>query len=117
MRILIADDQPEVRLALKILLENELGFEIAGEVDNLSMLLKRTGEIQPDMILLDWELSNTGVIETTKQIKQIYSYVKIIALSGRPEAAYTAMNSNVDGFVSKGENSDKVIEEINRIYS
>lgn len=115
MRVMIADDQPEVCLAIKILLEHESKFRIVGEVDRLGILLEKIKDFQPDLILLDWELSNSGVPDIIKDIRSQYPKLKIIALSGRPEAARAALSTGVDAFVSKGENSDKLLDAISRI--
>jgi Response regulator containing a CheY-like receiver domain and an HTH DNA-binding domain len=115
MRVLIADDQPEVRSAIKILFEHEVGFEIVGEADNVGTLQKKLKECQPDMVLLDWELfdfKNTGMIPL---LHYQYPGLIIIALSGRPESAKAAISAGVDAFISKGENSDRLLETISRL--
>ena len=61
MRILLADDQSEVRLALRVLLDQESGLEIVEEAGELASLIIKTKESKPDLILLDWELSNLRV--------------------------------------------------------
>ena len=115
MRILLADDQSEVRLALKILLGQESGLEIVDEAVELGSLLIKTKESRPDLILLDWELSNLKVSDLVPVFRCLFPELKIIAMSGRPEAAQSALSAGVDAFVSKGENSDKLLEAISNV--
>ena len=56
MHVLLADDQAEVRSALRFLLEQELGMRVVGEVAEVEALLAQNEVTQPDLVLLDWEL-------------------------------------------------------------
>lgn len=114
MRVILADDQIEVRLALKILLEQESGLDIVGEADELGSLLIKTEECRPDLMLIDWELSNLRVSDIIPVLRYLQPKLRIIALSGRPEASSAATAAGVDAFVSKGENPDKLLEAIYR---
>lgn len=115
MRILLADDQAEVRLALKILLGQEAGLDIVEETGELSSLLVKAKESQPDLVLLDWELSNLRVSDIIPVLRYLHPELRIIALSSRPEASKAAIAAGVDAFVSKGENSEKLLEAIYRV--
>lgn len=114
MRILLADDQAEVRLALKILLGQESDIDIVDETGDLGSLLVKAKESRPDLLLLDWELSNLKVSDMIPVLRYLHPELKIIALSGRPEASKAAIAAGVDAFVSKGENSEKLLETINK---
>lgn len=112
MRILIADDQIEVRMALKILLGQENGLDIVDETGELGNLLIKTKECLPDLILIDWELSNMRVSDVIPVLRHLHPGLRIIAMSGRPEASEAAVSAGVDAFVSKGENSERLLEAI-----
>ena len=114
MRILLADDRLEVRLALRILLEQETGLEIVEEAGELDSLMIKVKESRPDLILLDWELSNLRVSDLIPVFRKRFPDVRIIAMSGRPEASKSAISAGVDAFVSKGENSEKLLAAISR---
>ncbi len=117
MRILLADDQSEVRLALKILLGQEMGLEIVDEAAELNSLLIKAKESRPDVVLLDWELANLRISDIIPVFRCLFPELRIIALSGRPEAAKSALDAGVDAFVSKGEHSEKLLEAIYKVGS
>ena len=56
MRVLLADDQAQVRSALRLLLTQEPGLSVVGEATEAQALLAQAEDIHPDMVLLDWEL-------------------------------------------------------------
>lgn len=115
MRILLADDQTEVRSALKIMLGQEPGLDVVDEVGELASLLVKARESVPDLVLLDWELSNIRVSDMVPLLRRLCPGMKIIALSGRPEASSSAMAAGVDAFVSKGDQPEKLLEAIQRM--
>ncbi len=115
LRILIADDQSEVRYALRVLLEQEDGsFEI-DEACDMSSLFSKAGTGKPDILLLDWELSNRGMANAAARIRELVPGISIIALSSRPEAEKSAAAACVDAFVSKGDNPDKLLSTVHSL--
>lgn len=117
MRVLIADDQADVRSALRILLEQEDQLCLIYEADGIDEILMKTECMQPDLILLDWELSNRGMAQTVGMLRQLDPGVRIIALSGRPEASDAASLAGVDAFVSKGETAERLLKAIHECYT
>lgn len=115
MRVLIADDQAEVRSALKVLLEQENELYVLDEAEEINSLLLKVQNSCPDLVLLDWELSHQSMVNTVPILKKLVPTLRIIALSVRPEAAKAAMEAGVDAFVSKGENSDRLLDTINEM--
>lgn len=116
MRVLLADDQIEVRLALKILLGQENGLDVVDETGEMGNLFIKLKESQPDLVLIDWELSNLRVSDIIPVLRYLHPGLRIIAMSGRPEASDAAIAAGVDAFVSKGENSERLLEAIKTGY-
>lgn len=112
MRIMIADDQAKVRSALKVLLEHETGLDIMGEAVDMEELLLRAEKDQPELILLDWDLPGKSIVRSIPILRKSVTGLKIIALSVKPEAAKEAAEAGVDAFISKGENSDRLLRTI-----
>ena len=101
MRILLADDQPSVRSALKLILEQNPEMHVIGETDNIEDLVGRIGNDSPDIVLLDWELPGTSRKELIPRIREICPDLVIITLSSLPEAYQATLNAGADDFISK----------------
>ena len=56
MNILIGDAQPRVRFGLRLLFEQQPGWNVEAEVEDSQALLDAVGLGCPDLVLLDWEL-------------------------------------------------------------
>lgn len=114
MRILLADDQIEVRLGIKVLLELEPELEVVGEAIDLISLRAMVLENSPDVVLLDWELPgfhSAGLVN----LQEIRPGLKVIALSGRPESRKNALTAGADGFVSKGDQPERLLRILHEL--
>jgi DNA-binding NarL/FixJ family response regulator len=108
MHVLLADDQAEVRSALRFLLEQEPAMSVVGEAAEAAALLDVAEAVQPDLVLLDWELPGLQAPELLHALRCRCGTI-LIALSGRPEACQEALDAGVDAFVSKGEPPERLL--------
>jgi DNA-binding NarL/FixJ family response regulator len=117
MRVLIADDQPEVRSALRLLLEQEPGVIVVGEAANAALLLAQLHRTTPDVVLLDWELPGLAVWELFPALRDYGDNPVVIAMSGRPEARQAALGAGADAFVSKGDPPEQVLRTLEQAWA
>jgi DNA-binding NarL/FixJ family response regulator len=109
MRVLLADDQAKVRSALRLLLEQEQGVSVVGEAAEAGNLLVQVEATRPDLVLLDWELPGLGTNDRLSPLRTLSPRLKVIALSGKPEARRAALNAGADAFVSKGDPPEQLL--------
>ena len=102
MRVLIADDQPSVRTALKLVLEQQ-GIDVAGDVVDSGELLAWFRTNQADLLLLDWELPDQPGKKIIPILRARYPKLTVIVLNSRPQTRTEALSAGADGFVSKGD--------------
>ncbi|NLH96080.1 MAG: response regulator transcription factor [Clostridiaceae bacterium] len=115
MKVLIADDQADVVNALRFLLEQQERQFIIEEAGDADSLPAKVGKMQPQLLLLDWELSNRDMSGVIPEIKRAAPGIRIIAMSVSPEAESAALSAGADAFVSKGDNSDMLLSVIDTI--
>ena len=109
MRVLLADDQPEVRSALRLLLEQEPWLRVIGEVSEANALLAQAHAARPDLVLLDWELPGLRAADPLTDLRSCCPELRVVALSGRPEARDSALMSGAWAFVSKGDPPERLL--------
>jgi DNA-binding NarL/FixJ family response regulator len=112
MRILLADDQPRIRFALRVLLERQPGLKVVGEASDAEDLLAHTGMLLCDVVLLGWELPGLAAVGSVTNLRKMCPDLRVIALSGRPEARRAALAAGVDAFVSKIDPPDRLLAAI-----
>jgi two-component system response regulator DesR len=113
MRVLLADSKPALRSALRLLLEQEANVNIVAEVADAESLLATMADMQPDLVLLDWELPG---LQGSNMVASVFSAlnaccpdVRIIVLSGRPEAGRPALAAGANSFVSKADPPERLL--------
>jgi DNA-binding NarL/FixJ family response regulator len=109
MQILLADDEPKVRSALRLLLGQHEGLSVVGEAAEAAELLDRLQASRPDLLLLDWELTGQQGGDLLTAVRGCCPTLSVIALSGRPEARRAALAAGVDAFVSKGDPPERLL--------
>jgi DNA-binding NarL/FixJ family response regulator len=112
MRILLADSQPKVRFALRVLLEHQSGLEIVGEATDTQALFKALQTLDPDIVLLDWELPGLKEAVSLPDLRQTKPGIHVIVLGGRPSARKPATGAGADAFVSKGDSPERLLAAI-----
>lgn len=113
MRILLADDQPKIRFALRLLLEREPGLSVVGEAEDVESLMNQIEISHPDLVLLDWELPKTKRENALCSLRKVYPNVEVVILSGRLEAKKVALASGANAFVSKGDPPERLLAAVN----
>lgn len=117
MRVILADDQPEVRSALRLLLEEKPGITIIAEASTSKELLSQARVGCPDLLLLDWELPVSEPEELVKLLHQICPQLSIIALSSRPQMRPTALKTGIRYFVCKSEPPEQLLMALDNCYN
>jgi DNA-binding NarL/FixJ family response regulator len=109
MEILLADDNPEVRSALRLLLEQDaLPFNIT-EISDKQELFESLWENCPVAVLLDWELPGFQSENSLEIVNSCCPNIKVIAMSSRYEARHEALKAGADAFISKAEPPEKIL--------
>ena len=110
MKILIADDNYEIRSALRLLIEQEPGMTVVTEAVDAVTLLSSAAVTRPDLILLDSDLpgeSDDG--ELIKSLHQANGKAAIVSMSSRREDRSAVLAKGADSFVCKGDEPGKLL--------
>jgi DNA-binding NarL/FixJ family response regulator len=117
MRIFIASADKTFRFALQMLLEDEPGMAVIGIADRSDGLLTQMGASQPEVLLLDWELTKPAPINLLDELRRLEHPPKIIALSINPQVKETALAAGACDFISKDVPPDELLPILRKIRS
>ncbi len=112
MRILLADDHPQPRRALRVLLQHEAGLSVAGEAEDSESLNTQVAVLQPDLVLVDWGLLKPVPKGSIDSLRRFCPSLRVVVLSGRPEVRPAALDAGADAFASKGDPPDVLLAAI-----
>lgn len=88
LRIIIADDDPIMRLLTRSLLEAEDKVEVVGEAINGLEALKLAKFVKPDIICMDMNMPIMSGLEATRHIADMNPEIAVIPLSGDSDALF-----------------------------
>ena len=103
IRVLIVDDHAVVRSGLKLLLEAEPGIDPVGEAENGSRAVFEAIELQPDIVLMDLVMPETGGLESMPSLLQSVPDTKVLVLSMQDDPRYVreAFAAGASGYLLK----------------
>ena len=88
-RLVIVEDEPLFRELLMRTLSAEQGLEIVGTADSGEAAVRIAGDMQPDVVLMDIELSGQiDGVEAAVQIKRARPQTGIVILSVHSDRRY-----------------------------
>jgi DNA-binding NarL/FixJ family response regulator len=112
MRLLLADDRPKTRFALRTLLRLQTGLTVVGEAATADGLLALAEQTSPDVVLLGWGLRGFQADKLLPALRSICPHIYVIALSSRPEVRDAALAAGADAFVSKIDSPKRLLMAI-----
>jgi DNA-binding NarL/FixJ family response regulator len=113
--ILLTDDDFGLRSALRLLLEIRLSVKVILEASEIENVLDQVGDLQPDCIILDWELLDRTAPGQLHLLRTLVPGIKVIALGTRPESKERALKEGVDVFISKTELPSVVLAQFQQL--
>jgi DNA-binding NarL/FixJ family response regulator len=117
MRVIIADDEPAVRSALRLLLEEKAVIRVIAEASDSGELLQQILSACPDLLLLDWELPDNRPEDLVKQLLKLCPRLVIIALSSHPQMKPLALQTGVRYFICKSEPPEQLLTVLDSCYN
>jgi DNA-binding NarL/FixJ family response regulator len=116
-RIVLADDHIILRQGVKKIIEEHGDLQVIGEAIDGFELLDLLKISIPDMVILDISMPNLGGIEVAKEIKNLYSAVKILILTmhKKMEYVYAVLSAGVEGYLLKQDTELELFTAIETI--
>ena len=109
MKVILADNQPRVRFALRALLAQQAHVEIVGEARDVEMLQNLIDTAVPDLVILDWELPGLADFGSITALRANNPNLYIVVLSGHNDARQNAFDAGTNRFVSKTDPPEKLL--------
>lgn len=116
-RVLIYEDNNDLREGLSYVIKGTNGFELCGAFGDCLDVVTHLHVLCPDVILMDIEMPGMNGIEGVKQIRKINHDVKIIMLTifDDQEHVFNALCAGASGYLLKKSSPSKMVDSINEV--
>jgi two-component system nitrate/nitrite response regulator NarL len=119
IRVLVADDSPTALLSVCRYLDFEGKFEVLGTAADGLDLLQKAKSLRPDLVLTDLSMPRISGLEATMELRKSFPELRILiftelnGISLRDEC----LRCGAHGFVEKSQMPEKLMEEVQRLFS
>jgi DNA-binding NarL/FixJ family response regulator len=119
IKILVADDHPVVRRGLQSCLARESRLKIVGEAADGDEALRKTHELEPDVVLMDVNMPRMDGLAVTELLRKEAPAVKVLVLSmhNNQEFIFRIIQAGAHGYVSKEAPPEELLRAIESVFA
>ncbi|MEO8428857.1 MAG: response regulator transcription factor, partial [Verrucomicrobiota bacterium] len=116
-RVLIVDDCPIVRFALRGIIEGAEDMICCGEAESSAATQAVASKHPPDLVLLELWLAEGICLDLVGWLKQQLpqTAIMILSASGDPIYVQRALGAGADGYLTKRETTDQILNGIRSV--
>jgi len=114
LRILVAEDNDDLRDLLVTLISAEPDLKCVGTASDVDSVLACTTEFKADVLVLDLELQGRSSIDLLKTVRKNGSKISIVVFSGHshPEMIRHTLAAGADAYVPKSGDYELLLDAI-----
>jgi two-component system response regulator NreC len=115
---MLVDDHEIVRTGLRMMLEADPELEIVDEAESGEEALERVAACMPDIVIMDVSLPGMSGIETTRELKDRYPEVSVLALTIHEDERYffQMLDAGAAGYLPKRAAPTDLANAIRTVY-
>jgi DNA-binding NarL/FixJ family response regulator len=117
IRLVLVDDEFQVRRGLAMAFSAETDLEVIGEAEDGSGALALVQQLHPDVIIMDIRMRCMDGLTATRMLQQADPDIRIVVLSLLDDAVTraAAREAGARAFVGKQEGSERLVSTIRAV--
>lgn len=118
IRVLVADDSATALACIRRYLEFEGRFEIVATASDGLQLVQKAMRLRPELVLADLSMPRLNGFEAATELRRLFPDLRIVIITQLSGLSLKdeCLRSGADGLVEKGQMSEKLMEEIRRLF-
>jgi NarL family two-component system response regulator LiaR len=115
--IVLADDHPLLRKALRDVLEKEDDFQIVAEAGDGEEAVRLVRDLLPNVVIMDISMPNLDGLAATRQIKADFPRVAVLVLTVHTddECILEILKAGAAGYLIKSIFGDEVVQAVHAV--
>jgi DNA-binding NarL/FixJ family response regulator len=116
IRVVVADDTPDMRLLLRLAMERRPEIEVVGEAANGQEAIDLAAGLRPDLLVLDLAMPVLDGLSALPGLAAVAPETRIVVLSAMPARSFAleAMSAGAAAFVQKSTSVESLVDELLR---
>src|ERR1700675_5001199 len=118
-RVLIVEDHQVVADGLAALINDQFDMTVVGHAGSVAEAISRAAELRPDIVLMDFRLTDGTGADAGTGIRQLRPETKLIFLTREDSdaARFAALESGASAFIHKSRAASDVVDAIRVVAS
>lgn len=112
--VFLLDDHALVRAGYRLILQQQMDFNVVGEAESGEEGLLKIRALKPDIVLCDLHMPGLSGLEITERLSQARSSSKVIIVSVQQDGPMPKrlLDAGASGYLGKACNSDELLRAI-----
>ncbi|WP_248800538.1 response regulator transcription factor [Pseudomonas sp. MWU13-2105] len=117
--LLLVDDHSLIRAGVRALVLDIPGYAVIGEASDGAQLLDAVERLNPDIILLDLSMRETGGLDALRKLKAVRPQSKVLILSMHtdPQLIMQALEIGAHGYLLKDTTATELAQALDALRS
>lgn len=109
-RVLVVDDDADMRMLVGLMLDGCCGVEVVGEAADGIAAFEAVGRLHPDVVLMDVEMPYLDGARATERIVEEFPSTRVVAFTGHvdPDAVTRMIVAGAVGYAVKGASAEEL---------
>jgi DNA-binding NarL/FixJ family response regulator len=116
-RVLVVEDHQVVAEGLAALINDQKDMKVIGHAGSVAESIARSAELEPDLVLIDFRLTDGTGADAAAGIRQVRPDTKLIFLTREDSdaARYAAVEAGASAFIHKSRAAQDVVDAIRTV--
>ncbi|TMF69457.1 MAG: response regulator transcription factor [Chloroflexi bacterium] len=116
-RVLVVEDHQVVAEGLAALINDQKDMKVIGHAGSVSESIARAAELKPDLVLMDFRLTDGTGADAASGIRQLRPETKLIFLTREDSdaARFAALEAGASAFIHKSRAAQDVVDAIRTV--
>jgi len=117
LKVVLADDQPVVRLGIRAILSREGGFDVVGDASSWEELIFLSDTCSPHLVITELRLHKTDVVDAIKELRRRRPDIRVLAFTSLVDESVflRAIDAGVNGYLLKRAHAAELAETIRNV--
>ena len=118
-RLVIFEDNEQLRQTLEILFDENIGFQLAGAFPHCDDAKEVMLKLKPEFVIMDIDMPGVGGIKGVKMIKSAFPEIKVLMYTvfDDDNRIFDCICAGADGYILKNTEPEKLLQMLKELMN